>query len=378
MPTVQEVVHSTQSYPAQFEVRVVSEANELVRDFPSLAPETGQLRRSDGSHVSVLSLRGVLPITYRGANYNIPVQLFVTERFPNMAPLVYVTPTPAMVVRHDHPYVDKNGLVRHPYLMQWNPARCCLAGLGVVLVNVFSQKPPVYARPTQNISPYPSLSTHNSSAFRFPSEGNSGSLYPSNSEPLSHHNSSDAMEARNASIRRRELLEKCNDAIRRKLNDERDSAKSRMLELYQERHELSSGASTIQEGFSSLHLEADNQRERVQELQLELGSLETWLEKNKGTGEQDNNPDALMSRTTNVQQDQVLRSSAENLALQDLLYALEEGMDAGLVDVGTYLKETRKIGRKQFYARALIRKIQLQLAEEQRSHHASLHAQVSH
>jgi hypothetical protein len=44
--------------------------------------------------------------------YNIPVIIWLPERYPMHAPLVYVTPTPNMVIKQNHSCVDPSGQVR--------------------------------------------------------------------------------------------------------------------------------------------------------------------------------------------------------------------------------------------------------------------------
>lgn len=57
----------------------------------------------------------------QGAKYNIPILIWLPERYPTQAPLVYVTPTSNMIVKIGHSFVDPSGLVRSPYLSHWMP-----------------------------------------------------------------------------------------------------------------------------------------------------------------------------------------------------------------------------------------------------------------
>lgn len=47
----------------------------------------------------------------QGAKYNIPIVVWLPDRFPVAPPLAYVTPTANMVVKQGHSYVDPSGLV---------------------------------------------------------------------------------------------------------------------------------------------------------------------------------------------------------------------------------------------------------------------------
>ena len=48
---------------------------------------------------------------------------------------------------------------------------------------------------------------------------------------------------------------------------------------------------------------------------------------------------------------------AENAAIEDVLYYLDAGVTDGVVTVEDFLKEVRRLARKQFMTRATIRKV---------------------
>lgn len=56
---------------------------------------------------------------YQNVKYNIPVALWLPERYPMQPPLMYVVPTPDMVIKPRHTFVDPSGLVASPYLANW-------------------------------------------------------------------------------------------------------------------------------------------------------------------------------------------------------------------------------------------------------------------
>lgn len=59
----------------------------------------------------------------QGVRYNIPVIIWLPERYPMHAPLVYVTPTPNMVIKHNHSCVDASGQVGAAAVAESVPAR---------------------------------------------------------------------------------------------------------------------------------------------------------------------------------------------------------------------------------------------------------------
>ena len=53
---------------------------------------------------------------------------------------------------------------------------------------------------------------------------------------------------------------------------------------------------------------------------------------------------------------QIFKNHSEDLAIQDLLYELGQGLRKDIIDSSTFTKEVRKLGRKQFKLRAQIKK----------------------
>jgi len=100
---------------------------------------------SSGSRsVSLFYLTGVVPITYKGATYNIPVTIYLDPGYPQCAPRCFVTPTAGMALQPNHDRVDQGGMVYHPYLSSWT-ARSNLSEAVNVMSSIFAEKPPVYS-----------------------------------------------------------------------------------------------------------------------------------------------------------------------------------------------------------------------------------------
>jgi ESCRT-I complex subunit TSG101 len=98
---------------------------------------------------ALLFLGGTIPVQYKGNTYNIPVSIWFPEGYPYEAPLIYVNPTQNMIVTPQHPHVDESGRVRVQYLDQWSDPRqgSNILVMMTVLVQIFSQNPPLRTRP---------------------------------------------------------------------------------------------------------------------------------------------------------------------------------------------------------------------------------------
>lgn len=110
----------------------------------TLRPNVGSFQSPTGTIV-LFYLSGVIPITYNGANYNIPVTIYIDPPYPNQPPRIFVTPTSDMMIKANHKSVDSNGRVYLPELTRWNPYSSNLVSIIGILSSVFSTEPPVHA-----------------------------------------------------------------------------------------------------------------------------------------------------------------------------------------------------------------------------------------
>ena len=72
----------------------------------------------DGRTQLLLCLHGLLPITFRGASYNIPIAVWLTREYPQRPPIAYVVPTSDMLVRAGK-YIDPSGKSEIEYVLNW-------------------------------------------------------------------------------------------------------------------------------------------------------------------------------------------------------------------------------------------------------------------
>jgi ESCRT-I complex subunit TSG101 len=72
----------------------------------------------DGRTQLLLLLSGTIPINYRNATYNIPMDLWVPRLYPREPPIAYVRPTNDMLIRKSN-NVDPSGRVGGTYLEVW-------------------------------------------------------------------------------------------------------------------------------------------------------------------------------------------------------------------------------------------------------------------
>jgi UEV domain len=66
---------------------------------------------------------GLSLATAQGHKYNIPVAVWLPERYPSQAPQLFVEPTPDMMISTNHAFVDASGGVRSSYIASWDASR---------------------------------------------------------------------------------------------------------------------------------------------------------------------------------------------------------------------------------------------------------------
>ena len=85
-----------------------------------------------------------ISFTLQGVKYNIPVAIWLTEQYPQQAPLAYVVPTPDMIIKPRHSFVDASGEQNclHegvPTFLHLMHALVCLGATAVVLCRLLSR-----------------------------------------------------------------------------------------------------------------------------------------------------------------------------------------------------------------------------------------------
>ncbi|KAL6703892.1 Suppressor protein stp22 of temperature-sensitive alpha-factor receptor and arginine permease [Coniothyrium glycines] len=130
--------------------RTYHDAAEALAHYPSLSPRTEIYTYENGASALLLLLSGTLPVTFRGATYGFPVAIWVPHSYPREPPMVYITPSPDMVVRPGQ-HVSGDGRVYHPYLAQWAKYwdKSDLFNFLAVLRGVFAKEPPVRSKQQQ-------------------------------------------------------------------------------------------------------------------------------------------------------------------------------------------------------------------------------------
>lgn len=112
--------------------------------FSQLRPKLELYVFNDGSRKTLLQLEGAIPVTHKGAVYNIPICIWLMESHPYVPPKVYVKPTSTMAINPGR-CVDTSGRINLPYLRKWRYPNSDLLSLLHSLMIEFGEVPPVYS-----------------------------------------------------------------------------------------------------------------------------------------------------------------------------------------------------------------------------------------
>ena len=153
-PNTNDPFHLISSLRYTFPSRVKADLQQVLKLYPSLNPIVAAVP-GDPYGTQCVSLSGTIPISFRGATYNIPVQLWIVQTYPSTYPLAFVIPTPTMMIKPGHQHVDVSGRCYFPYLSNWKKDFSNLSGLIGEMIRAFSVDPPAREKPQAPKEPSP-------------------------------------------------------------------------------------------------------------------------------------------------------------------------------------------------------------------------------
>jgi len=292
--------------------RLRTDVASLLRACHTLQPRSGSFSNG-GRSVELFYLYGVLPIAYKGAEYNVPVTVYFDQAYPMAPPRCFVTPTPGMALKAGHQHVDEGGMVHVPYLTSWKEKTSTLTELVALVTSAFSAAPPVYATAAQ---PKPTVSTP---LPQGEGGGATGSTEPSRRGRIGSGSGQPSAYARAHSASRQRSGEQLPAFARQRKEALVQSASEALRERW---------PSTLGRVVKELKEQLDMQE------QLQVEDLDD------------------LGVTNDADNQQALNCLAEELALGELLIGLDELLAAQKITLEDFLREVRDVSRKQFLCRA--------------------------
>lgn len=327
----------------------------------------------NGVSKDLICLDGTIPVMFRGATYNIPVGIFISDNHPIEAPLCYVRPTRDMSIKQTQ-HVDKSGRVYLPYLSDWNKNTSDILSAIQVMQITFGQDCPVYQKikdndpPTTKVAMPPALPNtypYQNPATALDRNGGGGSisgpsslsmptppnpLYPASSQPQPYSNSTGTITEEHI---RASLLSAVEDQLRSRRRERVHQIQDEIEVLKKTSNDLNRGKIQLDEMKTRMAREIAELTETKKKLKELDDQLQEFIVKYDNEGDEIN-PDEVYGPTQPLFK-QLLEAYAEENAVVDAIYYTSEGLRKGIITLDVFLKSVRELSRRQFMLRALMR-----------------------
>ncbi|KAF0303824.1 Tsg101 [Amphibalanus amphitrite] len=350
-----------------------------LRHYRGLQAKLSPFVFDDGTRQELCCLEGTIPVQYKGSTYNIPLCIWLMQQHPLVAPLVFVKPTADMQIKVSK-HVDYNGKVYLPYLSDWSQASSDLLGLIQVLVIIFSEAPPVFARP-RNARPYPAYTGQqgypgSEPSYPYPTQptmpypvqppaqpayptpyppypGAANTPYPAYPSPSQPQPSADGSATIGEEHIRASLLSAVQDKVRRRVRELSSQVQAELDVLSGTERDLQQGKTKLDETVQKLEQEQTALDERLGLLREKNAEMDAAIARMEGEEQMDIDEAVI---TTAPLYKQLLQTFAEENATQDAIYHLGESLGQHGIDLDVFLKQVRTLSRRQFMLRATMQK----------------------
>lgn len=252
-------------------------------------------KMSDGA----VSLEGTLAISYRGNQYNIPIELQLPS-YPDSPPICFVRPTESMLIKKNHRDVDEFGRMTLDYLREWNAGKSSLVGLCEVASIVYSKKPPLFS--AANVSSW---------------------------------------------------KEKLTKKIQKRLVGFYENATTEVNVEFKAQASLQKAQQKTHAKTNPKQMR-DELKEQLSQVEETEERLRTWIDVQLSSPAEARRPEIVPKDAISGQ---LLGLIAEINAIEDVLYQLDRFLQDSHVNLDDYLREIRRLASKQFLLKAHVFKV---------------------
>lgn len=336
--------------------------------------------------VKTLVITGTIPIVYKRATYHVLLTIWVPFSYPDEAPSVSVVPTDDLAVPVDHSFVSPQGHVDYKKLgFVWDSSYHSTF-LVETLQQAFGNEPPLRRHaipptypnsalatqvpPSYKPNTFPTASpTTGSSTAHFSSSrpnGASGSSSPvpmTGTSHMSPSSSSSAVQEASKALEKDKFddqllitasqLASAYEAMAEETNSQYSQIQNSLEEWQQHKDFYAKKLETSLSQQAQLNALETNQRTEIQQLEASIAQKAAQLQ-----GDIDYDSYAEPS-------DPTLRIAlpfhAKDLAIDDAQYHLEKALQNNTIDLKQFLKATRDLANDQYYQRAMLRKLNVQI-----------------
>ena len=324
--------------------------------------------------------------------HNIPLEVWLPRGYPRDAPLLFIQPSPGIMIRPTA-NVDATGRVFHPMLGGWRPELATVEVLRM-LTGVLAMDPPffpgsgrpVYANSasggpiahpmTANPTMRPTNSSSMGQPYHHPAMGpitppmghhpamsppqygyGSPSLSPAPTPKSAVTPTATPAAAPSATVTKEDMPQ-LRILLKSKLNHRYHQIQRELAlesdRLLAESTQLTMGEKTLEEGRQRVRDELTKTQDEIDAIKAQTHRLVSLAQGGSGVINYDNLvvPHGPIAR-------QIMELVAEDLAIQDTIYAISKAFLDGRASFGliVYLRHVRDLARDQFMAKALLAKI---------------------
>ncbi|KAK9741218.1 hypothetical protein RND81_03G089700 [Saponaria officinalis] len=379
----------------------------LSETFPSLLIKTATFTHNYGGTSTLLQAGGTIPMLYQNVTYNLPIIIWLLEFYPRNPPLVFLNPTRDMIIKRPHPFVTPSASVNVPYLQNWVYPSSNLVDLARDLSLCFAKDPPLYSqrKPNPNNPNNPNPSNPNNP--NYPNNPNN----PNPNNP-NYHNNANPNHSVNSGISsvgygvansnpnfnfrpgsiissvmdrvtsnlgygvgrteeaaegyKKNAINKLVDKVNGDMGELRKTREGEVEGLFSVQATLRAREEKVKRGLKEMNDEKEGLESQLQMVLTNADVLEEWLRENEeklGKSGRSNVDVDEVFETCDVLSKQMLEASASDLAIEDLIYSLDKGVQEGVIPFDQYLRNVRLLSREQFFHRAMCAKVRASQAQ---------------
>ena len=160
-------------------------------------------------------------------------------------------------------------------------------------------------------------------------------------------------------IKKQSLISNANDILKASALQAREMEQKEIKNMQEILKNLQNNKLSIEDKLNEVMTEQDKIKTMMEVMTPKYESQKTLLaekEANQSNNQSDSIPvDELIKAKTPLER-QIFDCHCQDLAIQDTIYELSKGLRNDIIDPTTFVKEVRKLGRKQFKLRAKVKK----------------------
>ena len=276
---------------------------------------------------------------YSGVKYHIPVEIWITELYPNGAPRCYVRPTPDMMIKPGHTHVDADGLVYMHYLSAWRAHTHNLHDLVTFMGQLFGKDTPVYRRPANVPPPQPQPQPQPPMAQPMMQQPIATARPPpSYTQAVVQPPPPAARPAPRGppETKKQTLIKHLTKKLQVDLENFYPKTRDKLDEHLEIQMKMDQGRETLKAGMASLERQKVQLAASLKAIEQREREVDEWMQANQSTTEAV--PVDEVIQAANTYSDQMYRLSAESSAIEDTLYHLEKALQKETIELDVFLK----------------------------------------